>query len=70
MRQSHAHDSRSYLGVGAAAASVHRSGYRFDWYDDFLTLVFQQIDVEECQLPHALPSIRLYGSTMVRIGRR
>ena len=27
--------------------------------------VFQQIDVEECQLPHAPPAIRMYGSTMV-----
>lgn len=32
-----------------------------------LTKVFQQIDVEECQLPHSPPAIRMYGSTMVRL---
>ncbi|WFD23405.1 DNA-directed DNA polymerase [Malassezia equina] len=31
-------------------------------------LVFQQIDVEECQLPHSPPAIRMYGSTMTTFG--
>ena len=26
--------------------------------------VFQQIDVEECQMPHASPEIRMYGTTL------
>ena len=27
------------------------------------SVVFQQIDVEECQLSHAVPEIRMYGAT-------